>query len=68
MKADKEVWIKCNLTAGKYFVYVAIDWYQRNTREFTLSAYYPEGKDVFFEIVPDEVGATFLDNVFINHA
>ena len=38
-KAWKEMWTKTTLTPGTYVVYVAIDWYQKNSRMFTLTSY-----------------------------
>lgn len=50
-KADKEVYVTCkNMTKGKYLVRVEIDWYNSKLTPFTLSCYYPEGKDYHYEL------------------
>jgi len=65
-KADKEVFCEVYLNPGQYIVYVQIDWYQKNTRPFTLTSYGIDG--AYFELLESSSISNFLYLIFSDKA
>jgi hypothetical protein len=67
-QADRDVFLKCQLAEGKYVILVELDQRLKPKTSFTISDYYPQGESSYFELLPDEVGESFLPSVLKDHA